>query len=107
MDTTKKVTTNVPPRWRSLRPLTSSPICANFRRSPSKQWLAPLTVDTLYSSAFLDLSKEPIVMHLPDSKGRYYLMPILDAWTNVIASPGKRTTGTKEGDYAIVGPSWN
>ncbi len=63
-------------------------------------------VDTLYSAAFLDLSAEPVVLHVPDTQGRYYLMPMLDAYTNVFASPGKRTTGTKEADFAIVGPDF-
>jgi len=62
--------------------------------------------DTLYSTAWLDLSNEPMVLSVPDTGGRYYLMPILDAWTNVFASPGKRTTGTKRGVFAIVGPDW-
>ncbi|WP_354678633.1 DUF1254 domain-containing protein [Cupriavidus plantarum] len=62
--------------------------------------------DTLYSTAWLDLSREPIVLSLPDTAGRFYLMPMLDAWTNVIASPGKRTTGTRRGAFAIVGPEW-
>src|SRR4030095_3661832 len=47
-----------------------------------------------------------MVLSIPDTHGRYYLMPILDAWTDVFASPGKRTTGTKAGDFAIVGPNW-
>ena len=63
--------------------------------------------DTLYSTAWLDLSREPYVLSLPDTKGRYYLMPMLDGWTNVFADPGKRTTGTGAQKYAIVGPSWN
>jgi hypothetical protein len=63
-------------------------------------------VDTLYSFAWLDLSKEPIVLSVPDTQGRYYMMPLLDAWTNVFASPGKRTTGTKAGNFAITGPGW-
>ncbi|WP_454766383.1 DUF1254 domain-containing protein [Cupriavidus campinensis] len=62
--------------------------------------------DTLYSSAWIDLSKEPVVLSLPDTNGRYYLMPLMDAWTNVFASPGKRTTGTRRGAFAIVGPDW-
>jgi len=63
-------------------------------------------VDTLYSSACLDLSKEPMVLSVPDTKGRYYLMPMIDAWTNIFASPGKRTTGTRAGHFAITGPGW-
>jgi hypothetical protein len=62
--------------------------------------------DTFYSTAVLDVGTEPVVLSVPDTKGRYYLMPILDAWTNVFASPGKRTTGTGKGDFAIVGPGW-
>lgn len=63
-------------------------------------------VDTLYSSAFLDLSIEPLILSVPDTGGRYYLLPMIDAWTNVFATPGKRTTGTKAGIFAITGPAW-
>jgi hypothetical protein len=63
-------------------------------------------VDTLYSSAFLDLSAEPLILSVPDTNGRYYLLPMLDAWTNVFATPGARTTGTKAGVFAITGPDW-
>jgi hypothetical protein len=62
--------------------------------------------DTLYSSSWLDLSTEPVLLHVPDTKGRYYLMQFMDAWSETIASPGKRTTGTGEGWFAIVGPGW-
>ena len=63
-------------------------------------------MDTLYSLAWLDLSREPVVLHLPEMKGRYYLMQMLDAWTNVFASIGTRTIGEQEGNFAIVGPKW-
>jgi hypothetical protein len=62
--------------------------------------------DTLYSTAWLDLAKEPILLHVPDTRGRYYMMQILDAWTETVAVPGKRTTGTGEGWFAIAGPGW-
>ena len=62
--------------------------------------------DTLYSFAWLDLSKEPYILSLPDEKGRYYLMEMLDAWTNVFADPGTRTSGTKAQKWAITGPGW-
>lgn len=64
-------------------------------------------VDTLYSSAWLDLAAEPIVLSVPDTNGRFYLMPMLDAWTDIFASPGKRTTGTQRGHFAITGPGWS
>lgn len=62
--------------------------------------------DTLYSTASLDLSSEPVVMHIPDMQGRYYMMPIMDAWTNVYASPGSRTYPDGPRDYLIAGPGW-
>jgi hypothetical protein len=81
---------------------------ANLRAYPNasfKDVTAP-NADTLYSSAFLDLSKEPYVLSIPDMKGRYFLMPTLDGWTNVFQVPGKRTTGTKAQKYLISGPGW-
>jgi len=63
-------------------------------------------VDTLYTSAFLDLTAEPIVLHVPEMQDRYYLMPMLDAYTNVFASPGTRTTGGGALNVAIVGPNF-
>lgn len=63
--------------------------------------------DTLYSTLWFDVSREPLVIHVPDSGGRYYLLPMLDLWSDVFASPGKRTTGTGERTFAVVGPQWS
>ena len=62
--------------------------------------------DVLFSTAWLDLSKEPLILSVPDTRGRYYVLPLIDAWTNVFSSPGKRQTGTAKIDFAIVGPRW-
>jgi hypothetical protein len=62
--------------------------------------------DTLYTTGFFDVGKEPWVLSLPDAHDRYYLFPMLDGWTEVFQVPGKRTTGTGPQKYAITGPGW-
>ena len=72
---------------------------------PSFKDVVSPNADTLYSSAWIDLSKEPMILSVP-AMNRYYMMQMLDAWTNVFASAGTRTTGNEKGSFAIVGPFW-
>src|SRR5262249_27863458 len=76
-----------------------------FPDSSFRQVIRP-NADTLYSSAWLDLSKEPQMLQVPDTNDRYYLLQFMDAWTETFSAPGKRTTATKEGWFAVVGPGW-
>ena len=105
MEMTRRVMTNVAEAGEKYAPMGQ---LTNMRQYPDasfKDVTAP-NADTLYSVAWLDLSKEPYVLSLPDEKGRYYLMPMLSGWTDVFQVPGTRTTGTKAQKYAITGPGW-
>ena len=70
------------------------------------RWVVRPNNDTLYSTAWIDLSSEPLVLSVPDTAGCYYVLPLMDAWTKVFATVGKRATGTAAGNYLIVGPGW-
>ncbi len=73
--------------------------------SPDDKNAGP-NVDTLYGFAWLDLSKEPVVLHVPDTHDRYYCIHLIDMYSNSFAYVGRRATGTKEGRYVITGPGW-
>ena len=61
---------------------------------------------TLYASSFINLSAEPMILHIPYMGNRFFLLQMLDGWTNVSTkSPGSRL-GSQEGDYALVGPDF-
>jgi DNA sulfur modification protein DndE len=108
MDATKKVTTNVPVPLpnKSIAPVNQF---GHFRTFPDANFTEVVkpNCDTYYSSAWLDLSAEPLVLSVPNTNGRFYLMPMLDAYTNIFASPGKRTTGTEAGNFLITGPGFS
>ena len=62
--------------------------------------------DTAYTFAQLDLSSGPLVVDVPDTAGRYYVLQLLDAYSNTIRNIGRRTTGTKAGSFALVPPGF-
>ena len=62
--------------------------------------------DTLLTVGWLDLSKGPLVLSVPDFSGRYYSIQFTDPFDTDFAYVGTRTTGTKAGQYLITGPGW-
>jgi hypothetical protein len=105
MDVTKTASTAVPKPKGAKAPVNQF---AHLRAFPDATYTGVVSpnADMLYSIAWLDLAKEPMVLSVPEMGKRYYLMQMMDAWTNVFASPGTRTTGNDKRYFAIVGPRW-
>ncbi len=75
--------------------------------SAPKLFTTGVNHDTLLTAGWLDLGKEPLVLHVPDMNERDYSLQFTDPSKNtVFAYVGKRTTGTQAGDYLITGPGW-
>jgi len=105
MDITRKEFTNIEPGKGVGGPMNTFVNLSEFPPADMRIVVRP-NFDTLYSSAWLDLTKEPMIVSVPDTADRYYLLPMLDMWTDVFASPGWLTTGTQAGDFIIVPPGW-
>ncbi|HEX7674159.1 MAG TPA: DUF1254 domain-containing protein [Bdellovibrio sp.] len=104
MGVTRDVSTSTPYVTKSKAPINQFSHSRVYPDFNAKAVVSP-NVDTLYSQAWLDLSSEPVVMRVTESD-RFYMIPVLDAWTNVVASPGSRTEGNGPKEYVIVGPQW-
>lgn len=105
MEMTRRVLTNVAEPVGTRAPMGQIIKLRSYPDASFKDVTAP-NADTLYTTAFFDLGKEPWVLSVPDMKDRYFLLPMLDGWTTVFQVPGKRTTGTSAQTYAITGPGW-
>lgn len=105
MEMTRKIVTNVAAPVGTRAPMGTIIRLREYPNASFRDVTAP-NADTLYTTAFFDVGKEPWVLSIPDMNGRYFLMPMLDGWTNVFQVPGKRTTGTGAQTYAITGPGW-
>lgn len=106
MDVTRKQMTNVEAgKIPGFGPMNTFANVPEYPTAEMKAVVRP-NFDTLYSTSWLDLTQGPVVVSVPDTQGRYYLLPLLDMWTDVFASPGWRTTGTQAGNFAIVPLGW-
>ncbi len=105
MEATRRVSTNVEAPIGPRAPMNQFAHLRVFPDHTFKEVVRP-NADTLYSIVWFDVSKEPQVLSISDTGGRYYMLPMLDMWTDVIAVPGSRTSGTKAANFAIVGPTW-
>lgn len=106
VDVDARQATNVAAPEESRAPVNQIGSRDTFPGPDFKRVVAP-NVDTLYSIAHLDLTAEPLVFQWPALGQRYFLFPFLDAWTNVIATPGSRTTGQAPGTLILAGPDWD
>ncbi len=104
MDVTRRQTINASPREHplALRPNEFH----HVRQYPDAGFRSVVrpNFDTLYSSAWLDLTAGPAILEARDTGGRYFMLPLLDMWTDVFANPGTRTSGTGDQKFAVVGP---
>jgi hypothetical protein len=107
MDVTRKQSTNIEPgKEFGKGPMNSFTSVPEYPPADFKG-VVRVNFDTLYSIGWLDLSKEPMIVSAPDTGGRFYLLPMLDMWTDVFASPGWRTTGTQAANFLVTPPGWN
>jgi hypothetical protein len=106
MEMTRRVITNVAKVEGTRGPMGQIIKLRAYPDASFRDITAP-NADTLYTTAFFDVGDEPWVLSAPDMKGRYFLLPFLDGWTNVFAVPGSRTTGTQAQTFVITGPGWS
>jgi hypothetical protein len=106
MEMTRRIMTNVAAPEGNRGPMGQFVKARQYPSASFRDVTAP-NADTLYTTAWIDAGKEPWVLSIPDMKGRYFLVPLLDGWTNVFQVPGSRTTGTGAQTYAITGPGWS
>jgi hypothetical protein len=63
--------------------------------------------DTLYTMAWFDVSQKPWIVSAPDMGERYYMLPFLDGWSEVLHVANQPLNGGKAQTYAITGPGWS
>jgi hypothetical protein len=105
MEVTRRSATNVASSLDGRAPMNQFGHKTAFpdARTPDARWP---TTDTLYSSMWFDVTNQPLIVRVPDAGNRYYVLSLMDMWTDVFASRGTRTNGPGAQTFAIVGPYW-
>jgi len=75
--------------------------------SPADTAIVTPNDDTPYSWGILNVTDEPVILHVPAIANRYYVMQLVDFYTYNFAYVGTRATGWKAGNYMIAGPNWH
>ena len=86
--------------------LFAEPLRTSLQHGSSNLATVGVNHDTLLTGGWLELSKGPQVLHVPDFSGRYYSVQFTDPFDVDFAYVGTRATGTQAGDYLITGPDW-
>src|SRR5262245_49379247 len=74
--------------------------------SPDFKNVVRISLNSLWTTGWVDLETDAIVLSVPNTNDRYYVFSMMNMWTDVFGSVGKRTTGTGPGHFLIVGPNW-
>lgn len=106
MDATRAVMTATPNSGEYSAPINQfarirTPVSPDFKN------VVRISVNSLWTHGFLDLQKEPMIVTVPDTKGRYMVVQAMNMWTDDFMSVGTRTPATNAGSYLIAGPNWS
>jgi hypothetical protein len=105
MELTRRQATNVQSPIDGRAPINQFGHRTKFPEAKSASLVWP-SADALYSSLWYDVARQPLIIRIPDPRGRHYAVTVLDMWSDVFASRGSRTIGNGPQAFAIVGPTW-
>ena len=106
MDVTREVLTATPKAGEYSAPINQFARIRTYV-DPDYDNVVRISVNSLWSFAFLDLDQEPMIVSVPDAGDRYLVAQAMNMWTDDFASVGTRTPATKSGDFLIAGPKWS
>ena len=106
MDATRRVMTAAPSAGEYSAPINQFQRLRTYV-SPDFKNVVRISVNSLWSTGFLDLDKEPMIVTSPDMGDRFIVVQAMDMWTDNFMSVGSRTNGGKAGSYLIAGPNWS